>query len=276
MFSLKDICETVEVLLNNNSQGIVFAIYADGETHQKPKRKGNTVKKIIEGTMQRVGSSIVPVSGLKVGTQSLYIEIAIPLDPKTAEEEGGIENTVNAYKGIIDNIVAEPRTQSIQGYLTTLTGTYAEALEIQQTSIGLMIPLTFTLELNYFLNGVNSMYEKLYYNNKEIYFTSMSIGRNVIQDGGAFSNSNGIAKNYVQNTALSIEITLPALNNGTNDFYARFREFLFDGNEEPFELTYTNSTTNTNRTYRMIFLTSNSQSQGVQNVGYTITMAEAL
>ena len=283
MISLAKITEKLNTLLNNQASGYSYKIYSDAELHHEPKRDGNQVKTVIEGISTLVNSSIVPVTGLKIGTQTIGVSLAIPIDTRDMQDvTEGISKIIQKYKEDIDNVVSAPQTFEIDNTLCNFIGTLAEVGEVEQkTSIGVMVEISFTITLNYFANGVNSTNQKLYYvdgsgNQEEIPFTSLSIGRNVVQDGGAFSNTNGIAKNYVQTTALAMEFTMPALKD--NAFCELFRQWLTKGNIGKFTVKYNNGDNNSSNwvSYTMIFLTSNLQAQGVDNVGYTISLAEAL
>ena len=279
MINLLNICTFVENQLRAKSNyKRKYNIYAEAEYHKQAERVGNTIETFIEGIATTINSSIVPVSGLNFGTQVIGFELAIPIDHEAMYLEG-IETIVNAYKQDIDAFVSNPQTTTLNGYVVTVTGTLAEVGEPQtQSNIGLMIPIDFTLTFNYFENGVNSTQEELIYFGKEIKFTSLSFGRTVIQDGGAFNNTNGTAKNYVQTTALSIELVMPALSDCA--FCKKFYNFLLTGENEPFDIRYRNKALTPNaddaEVYTVIFLSSNLQAQGVDNVGYTITLAEAL
>ncbi len=273
MISLLNICEKLNELLNEDLTDFEYKIYGDAELHKIPKRQGNEVKEVVEGIATIISSSIVPIQGLKLGTQTIAVEFAVPINTREMTEEG-IESIVERYKAKINAIVSEPKIfNDLDGFVVTMTGTIAEVGEVQQqSSIGVMIPIDFTITLNYFENGLNSLNQKLLYNDEEIPFTSLSIGRAVIQDGGATSYSNGVAKNYVQTTALAIEINLPAIKD--NAFCNLFRSFLRYGVSTKFQIEYLDNGESTK--YWVIFLTSNLQAQGVDNVGYTITLAEAL
>ena len=186
---------------------------------------------------------------------------------------------IQTYKNDIDAYVSKPQTKPLGDNVVSIVGTLAEVGEVEtRQSIGLMIPITFTVTFNYFKNGINSANEELYYvvdgKEEKIHYTSMSIARVVVQDGGAFSDTDGIAKNYVQTTSLSIELSVAALTD--NDFGKRFRDFLFTGNNTPFTIKHENIITGEKNVYTMLFLTSNEQAQGIDNIGYSITLAEAL
>ncbi len=285
MVSLAKITEKLNTLLNEKASGYSYKIYSDAELHHEPVRNGNEVKTVIEGISTLISSSIVPVTGLKIGTQTVGVSLAIPVDTRDMQDiTEGISSIVQKYKEDIDNVVSVPQTFEIDNTLCNFIGTLAEVGDVEQkTSIGVMVEISFTITLNYFANGVNSTNQKLYYINgsgkqEEIPFTSLSIGRNVVQDGGAFSNTNGIAKNYVQTTALAMEFTMPALKD--NEFCELFRQWLLKGNSNKFTVKYNNGygedKVDSWEKYEMMFLTSNLQAQGVDNVGYTISLAEAL
>ena len=284
MISLAKITEKLNELLNAQASGYSYAVYSDAELHRAPTRNGNTVETVIEGISTLVNSSIVPVTGLKIGTQTIGVSLAIPIDTRGMQDiTQGISKIVERYKEDIDTVVSAPQTFSIEDTLCNFIGTLAEVGDVEQkSSIGVMVEISFTITLNYFANGVNSTNQKLYYfdgsGNEEIPFTSLSIGRNVVQDGGAFSNTNGIAKNYVQTTALAMEFTMPALMD--NKFCELFRQWLLKGNSNKLTIKYNNGygedKADSWEAYEMIFLTSNLQAQGVDNVGYTISLAEAL
>ena len=284
MINLAKITEKLNELLNAQANGYSYLVYSDAELHRAPTRNGNTVETVIEGISTLINSSIVPVTGLKIGTQTIGVSLAIPIDTRGMQDiTQGISKIVERYKEDIDTVVSTPQTFSIEGILCNLVGTLAEVGDVEQkSSIGVMVEISFTITLNYFANGVNSTNQKLYYvvdgANEEIPFTSLSIGRNVVQDGGAFSNSKGIAKNYVQTTALAMEFTMPALMD--NKFCELFRRWLLKGNSDKFTIKYNNGygedKADSWEVYEMIFLTSNLQAQGVDNVGYTISLAEAL
>ncbi len=285
MISLDKIIDQINNLLNENANGYKYSIYSDAELHHKPRREENDI--VIEGIATLINSSVVPVSELKIGTQTISVELTIPIDTRDMEDESvGIQDIVKNYKQDIDSLVSSPQNITIENYVCTFIGTLAEVGEVQQSSsIGVSIPISFTISLNYFVDGVNSLNEKLFFEeaeqSEEIKYTSMSFGRTVIQDGGAFSsdisNNFGVAKNYVQTTALSIELVMPALTN--SNFCSKFFNFLLYGTNNKFRVRlcrYNADGTNYGRAYDVIFLSSNEQAQGVDNVGYTITLAEAL
>jgi hypothetical protein len=276
MISLIDITKKINNLLGNK-----YTLYTDASLYFEPTREGNDVKSSIIGISTLISSSIVPVDGLSIGTETIGFELLIPVDTRVMEDTTeGIEEVIKPYKADIDSLVSTPNTLTFDNYVCTLKGTLAEVGEVQQKpNVGVAVSLSFTITLNYFANGVNSLNEQLFLLEKKenieyetrIPFTSLSFGRTVVQDGGAFSDTEGVAKNYIQSTALSIELLMPALSD--NKFCELFREFLFNGESAPFTIRYKGVM---NKDYRVVFLTSNEQVQGIENVGYTITLAEAL
>ena len=98
MISLLNICEKLNELLNTNKTNYAYKIYSESELHRTPKRVGNKVEQVLEGIATIISSSIVPVQGLKFGTQTIAVEIAVPIDTREMEDVSiGIENILRGF-----------------------------------------------------------------------------------------------------------------------------------------------------------------------------------
>ena len=128
MVSLAKITEKLNTLLYNSkesnellykdSRDYSYMIYSDAELHHEPVRNGNEVKTVIEGIATLISSSIVPVTGLKIGTQTVGISLAIPIDTRGMQDiTQGISSIVQKYKEDIDNVVSAPQTFEIDNTL---------------------------------------------------------------------------------------------------------------------------------------------------------------
>ena len=118
MISLAKITEKLNELLNGQASGYSYAVYSDAELHRAPTRNGNTVETVIEGISTLVNSSIVPVTGLKIGTQTIGVSLAIPIDTRGMQDiTQGISSIVQKYKEDIDNVVSAPQTFEIDNTL---------------------------------------------------------------------------------------------------------------------------------------------------------------
>lgn len=274
MIDISQLLNYINAQLNANAPAnTVFEIYADGGDYKPPKRQYNTLTTYIQGVGYIADSSILPVNGLSIATQTLSVSIAVPIDPNAPTEQSldPIRNALSAF-------ISTPKATALDDedgrtYSVSVYGSSPTAGEIaQRSNLGLLITYGINIYFSFIQNGINSLDCVLTFEGEQVPFTEMTVAVSPVLDGGAVSSSNGGAGNYATVFALEIQLSVPALTDSvlTTDF-ARFLLFkqyaVYD-----VSLTYNGITSN----YSMIFATSNITARGVENIGQSITLVEAI
>lgn len=307
--SLEKFVEQLNTELNTASTsagaGVVFDIVADGEEYKKPTRSGNDVTIYTQGSAVVLESNIVPAQGITVLTETIGIVIGVPIkdgERLVGDDENGytperipynesilpVKNILTEYFSQIHTGTITTSGTSAKTYSTSFVGSQPQASEIDiRANIGLSIEYSLYITYVVILNGLNSQDIKVYFGSgtptvyEQIPCTTCTITRVPTQDGGAFANSNGVSKIYNANTALEIDLSVPALTNSV--LTKKYFDFLFKGADETFsvkveypKLQGESGNGNNTVTYTMRFAQGNIAMDGVKNVGQSITFVEAL
>lgn len=290
--SLEKFVDDLNTALNEAANGaVVFDISADGDEYKKPTRQENNITVYTQGSAVVLESSIVPANGITVLTETIGIVIAVPIkDGKrlTGDEENGYtpepipyEESILPVKNVLSEYFATVHTGSItdddKTYSMSYVGSQPQAGDIAiRPNIGLSIE--FSLYINYaiVLNGVNSQSVEITFAGEIVPFTTCTITRVPTQDGGAFAGTQGVSKIYNANTALEIDMSVPALANST--LTEKYAEFLINGENETFTVAVSIplASGTITQTYSMRFAQGNIALEGTKNIGQSVTLVEAL
>ena len=274
MIDISQLLDYINTQLNTNAPAnTVFEIYADGGDYTPPKWQYNTLTTYIQGVGYIADTSILPVNGLSIATQTLSVTVAVPIDPNAPTEQSldPIRNALSAF-------ISQPKVTALEDeggrtYSVSVYGSSPTAGEIaQRPNLGLSITYGINVYFSFIQNGINSLDCVLTFECEQVPFTEMTVALSPVLDGGAVSSSNGGAGNYATVFALEIQLSVPALTDSvlTTDF----AQFLLLKQYAVYDvsLTYNGITGN----YSMIFATSNITARGVENIGQSITLVEAI
>lgn len=286
--------------LNDKLDGLIegiegvkkIKIYLDGGKYEKPYLDQNKVKNdFIQGVSMLNSSSIVPINGILIQTFNVATEIAIPIDTDLMainEEDGSITMTEQAYNKSIDPYRIVLEKLASQTYVETVEveaddKTYVVSYTVstprsgritQRDGLGFSISLSFVIEYAIVQNGINSRDVKLgFEDEEEVPFTQLTFVRSPVMDSGAFSGTNGNAKNYMAVSAMQISISVPAL--ADSKITSEHFDFLLTGIPKIYDVSISLPGKD-KQTYQMHFGDCNIAVRELDNVGQSITLVEAL
>jgi hypothetical protein len=294
MVSLELLTEKLNIKLNTLIEGVEgvkeIKLYLDGGKYEKPYLEQNVVENdFIQGVSMLNSSSIVPINGILIQTFNVATEIAVPIDTDLMavnKEDGSITMTEKAYNDSIEpyrialerlasQTYVDPVTVDDKTYVVSYTVSTPRSGRItQRDGLGFSISLSFVIEYAIVQNGINSRDVKLgFEDEEEVPFTQLTFVRSPVMDSGAFSGTNGNAKNYMAVSAMQISISVPALSDSiiTREHF----DFLLTGIPKIYEVSLT-LPGKTKKTYQMYFGDCNIAVRELDNVGQSITLVEAL
>lgn len=283
MIDINVIAQRLTTKLNENTKsGLAFVIMADGGNFIPDTRKPNTneILRYINGEANIIDSTITPVNGVTVITQTVGVSVLVRIDQTLGFDESvkEVRNAISAYTSKPDVFGYEVPGQGT--FTVSMYGTQPEAGTREvRPQYGDSVDYSFTCYFTIIQNGVNSSDQKIYFENEPIPFTTMTISRVPIEDGSAFSDSNGSAKSWISSTALQISLVVPALSD--NALTQAFSDYLLNGTYAVYDVDVqlttltTDGVTNSNQK-RMRFGVGNMSMETINNVGMTINLIEAL
>ena len=301
MIQINDLCDYINkqlnMLLAGNSEyksDFVFEFYPDSGNYTPPTYEANSnkVKKRVLGIVEVDGSSIVPTSnGLRIATQTLLINFAIKI-----QKDLGVEDSVREPIKAISDFMSEARNFESsawfegydKNYIVAMYGTQPTPGErVQHPQLGDSMTYSFSINFSFVENGICSKDEELYYEysveqngelvgrREQIQYISMNIVRSPLSDGSPFSNTNGNSVMWHNGSTLEIHLSMAATTN--SEFVKEFYNYIRTGEEKILEIKYHNKfNTYPGNLYLMHFGESNLTSRGVENVGISIKLVQAL
>lgn len=294
MISIETISERLTGKLNElvpESENIEFVIMGDGGNYIPSVRKPrtNTILQRIDGQADIIESTITPVNGIIVATQTVGVSVCVRIDKSKGFDESVrvVREVISKYMSAPDvfSYVVDGNDGSKQTYVVTMYGSQPEAgsREIRQ-SYGDSIDYNWICNFAVVQNGVNSQAQSITFEGQPIPFTSLVISRVPVTDGGAFSNTNGVAKSWHSTTALQVTVTMPALTN--NKLTQEHADYVINGTEKVFDVVIkfselketdeSGTATVKENAKKMIFDVGTITAEQINNVGMEINLIEWL
>ena len=294
MISIETISERLTGKLNElvpESENIEFVIMGDGGNYIPSVRKPrtNTILQRIDGQADIIESTITPVNGIIVATQTVGVSVCVRIDKSKGFDESVrvVREVISKYMSAPDvfSYVVDGNDGSKQTYVVTMYGSQPEAgsREIRQ-SYGDSIDYNWICNFSIVQNGVNSQAQSITFEGQPIPFTSLVISRVPVTDGGAFSNTNGVAKSWHSTTALQVTVTMPALTN--NKLTQEHADYVINGTEKVFDVVIkfselketdeSGTATVKENAKKMIFDVGTITAEQINNVGMEINLLEWL
>lgn len=289
MITLQYLTNTINAQLNTLSD-IQFKINPDGDEYKGARLENNVVvDDYIQGTAILLNSSIVPVEGIIIQSQTVGVEIVVPV--KTGRELVEQEDGSSIMQDVVYQSSFEPVRQVLatlasQAYNDTITNdnktfkvtytvTNPRAGDIMiRDQVGLSITYQFTCNFAIIQNGVNTRDVEILFEGVKIPFSQFSIVRTAINESGAFNNSGGSALNYTAVTAVQIDLSVPALSD--SNITTEHLDFLKSGIVKQYEVSIKFGSADTPKVFTMQFGECNVSGQGTDNLGQSIRLVEAL
>lgn len=277
MITLETLAKEIQKGLNGNAFGIEYKIHSDGGSYNKALygRISANRKRFTNGLLQVVSSSVVPVQGLIVATQTARLEVSVQLPDKETED-----SVIAMHRAILDSYFQSTGVQMLtdeSGKNFSVSSAYSlTSTGIMQAASPLGTYITFAANLTYSMvqNGLNSSQFHVTLDGVEIAYTDITIVRTPTMDASTYNGGNGAAKNVSNTTALQFNIQLPATVT-ENAAQNAIMMFLLDGDMAEIHTLTIAIGENTPRTYSVVFGDTNISLDGIQNAGYTVTFVEA-
>lgn len=209
-----------EVLCQNN-YGIDFLVFNDVGDLVKSKRTGLKIEKYIQGILENVSSSVVPIKNISfkvLNTQlCLFVDIN-ELGTFTTEGNREQSKNVEVVKEILQETLYQLNGKTIimsdgeKEFNVTIA--MSDATTGDKTSLGEineLLPLYIDISFTIFENGVNTNEIKLLLNGEEIYFTGLTVNKVKTPDQSVFADDKQ-SKIYMLMGGKSIDLTIPVVN----------------------------------------------------------------
>lgn len=301
MISLNTLNGLIQNKLNTIKGEDVFRIYADGDRYITPYVKNNTIRDdYIQGISTLISSSIIPTNGILIETFIVNTEIVMPIDTDMAAEineetesitftEQTFNQVVAPFRNVISMLATDTYKETInegeRTFVVTYTVSQPKAGHITyRDGIGYSLPFSFTSNFAVIQNGINSRDVSILFDTgavesgtsvpiyENVPFTQVNLIRSPIMDGGAFSGTNGVAKNFMSVSAMQITLSLPALTDSV--ITSEHLDFILTGQPKIYSIKVKIGTKE--NTYKMQFGDCNAAAKELDNVGQSIVLVESL
>ena len=289
MITLQDLTNIINEQLKGLSD-IEFKIYPDGDEYKGARLENNVVvDDYIQGTAILLNSSIVPVEGIIIQSQTVGVEIVVPVKTgrELVEQEDGssimqevvYQSSFEPVRQVLATLASQAYNDTIESdnktFKVTYTVTNPRAGDIMiRDQVGLSITYQFTCNFAIIQNGVNTRDVEILFEGVKGPFSQFSIVRTAINESGAFNNSGGSALNYTAVTAVQIDLSVPALSD--SNITTEHFDFLKNGIVKQYEVSIKFGETDTQKVFTMQFGECNVSGQGTDNLGQSIRLVEAL
>lgn len=271
--------QNLVAMLNNalnsvyTDNGRRFLIVPDGDDYAPPTRENNSVMRYVNGVAQTTNSTITIVNGLYIAEQVLSVEVAVWINPDEPKQA-----SFQPVRDAISAVTQIPKVQSIADedgniFSVTYYGTQPSPGEIMQRPvIGESIVYNFSVFFTFIQNGINSTGVKMTFEGEDVPFTELSPSISPVMESGVRSESDGSAENYPTADALQLTLTVPAVTNSI--LTEEFAKFILKKERSIYDVTL--SYAGIESSYKMIFGQSNFTARGVDGVGQSIVLVEAM
>lgn len=296
MIEISFLIEKLKQKLNNNLNGLKFAIKLDTGEITKPKRIPNTnsFEYPINGLVKIISNDVNNlVDGEVFATISARLQVSVPLngDEKDKEFSDGINtktvlgygNKVKAVRKTLTDLFSRAEQEIISDsdekfYSVTTVYAFPNSGE-RNIVFGGGDSLVLSVIISYMIveNGINT-YDVIYtLDGKQIPFQANTVFRTPTMEGNVFGDTaNGAVKNTSMQTSFSISFELPALK---NEITAQMFEYLFGGQMNVahiLNIKYPSfgSAEKKEKNYLVSFGEVKAMGNMVQNIGQTLTLVE--
>ena len=289
MITLQYLTNTINEKLNTLSD-IQFKINPDGDEYKGARLENNVVvDDYIQGTAILLNSSIVPVEGIIIQSQTVGVEIVVPVksgrelveqdDGSSIMQEVVYQSSFEPIRQVLATLASQAYNDTITNdsktFKVTYTVTNPRAGDIMiRDQVGLSITYQFTCNFAIIQNGVNTRDVEIKFEGEKVPFSQFSMVRTAINESGAFNSSQGSALNYTAVTAVQIDLSVPALSD--SNITTEHFDFLKNGIVKQYEVSIKFGSADTPKVFTMQFGECNVSGQGTDNLGQSIRLVEAL
>ncbi len=267
---VEKINEDLNVLLGQSN--VEFDIKYDTGNYTKATRVYNKKTYYVNGIASIMDSSLTIINGLHVAQQTVGITIAVPID-----HDKPVEETVEPFRVAISKLTQTATSTAMESdgktFLVTAYGTQPVLGDrAQQTEVGDFLPYSFSMFYSFIQNGISSLDATLTFEGKPVPFTELTPSITPNMDAGVMSSTNGSAVNVPTGDALQIAFSVPALTD--SELTEEFAKFMLKKERKVYKVTL--AIKGISGEYDMVFGQCNYTARGVEGVGLSVTLVEAM
>ena len=276
MIELKQLAKAIENSLNTITQTKIFKIYADLGDFQEYSREVNDYKKYVNGVLESLAPSILPIKSLQAITQTIRLSLILDAEMLGKDEDGNYIEVEQA-RSILEQFMA-----SNNGVPSALVDTLGVTFEITPaysgvtvgevallSPIGKCLPIYLDGTYTIIESGVNSNGVTFSLNGKPMFAQAYTMTRLRTAEANTFSDKE-TAQTVIQTNGLSIDIRTPFLS---NEIGALIEDDILDGgNNKAQWLQYKRG--GKERNYIVTFGTNTGSGEMSKNIGLQISMVE--
>lgn len=279
MITIDSMAKSIEQGLNASASAykFKFKIFVDAGKFKKAEET-RTGKVLYINSLLRVGeSSIIPVQGITVATQSAMLEICVPIF-----NEDQIDEVSTLFRTMLDGYFAMYKVQSIDGYTVSSTYSLASTGSLERRgNIGHSLTFYVNMEFSYIENGLNSFNCTFTLDGLEIPFISVHSDKKATVNSNATSGDSGLSTSRGTAFIRGWDFETIALNKNSGLSYILLTELNNDGLNIPHTFTVSTSLINKNsenitfaKTYTVIIGSIDMDMQSVDNVSFKFSLVE--
>lgn len=274
MIELNELIQSLENGLNQNTKGLVFAVFGDTDDYLHPSRRGNEVTEYVNCLLQIVQSNSAPTQALTVATQTARLEVMIPIEE---EDDISLQEQIEPYRQVLSAYFQRPSVQVLTDesgnrFSVGVYGTPPNTGErAQRQFAGDSVTLSVYIYYSFIENGLNSLQCPIYLDGVQIPYETATITRIPVIEGNPYSDETGAAKNHVVSTQISVDITLPATTG--NEVSSAILNFLLTGESEIHTLKI--CAADREQTFSVVMGETSINFNGVLNAGHSVSFVEA-
>lgn len=218
MIALSTITNRIETQLNAMSNK-EFKLFTDiGEfKHYYKADNSNNVTKYINGIVETLTPSILPIKNLEVVTQSIRITFALDIALMNKDENGEFIE-VQQVRSILTNYIKNnngiPYTLEEDTKTFEITPTFngvTVGIASQLSPIGNVLPMYFDFSCLFIESGVNTNSINFIVNGENMYYQEYSATRTRTAETNMLANKQN-QKTIVQANGLSLNLKMPLLD----------------------------------------------------------------
>lgn len=268
--------------------GCKFKIWADVGDWKRSYRQGNKLSYYINGQLS-VNSSAVTPNELIMGVNGLTLEFFVPVSiPKTssAQTDSELQDIQNGQfyfveliSGVLLKYFTKVKTLSMQDAdgntfdIAMYSGVATPGVIDYQSPVGIAVPMSVSITLNFAQGGVNGMGIKVYLDGTLVPYLTLNPSRSSQLATDVQSNSV-VQKHLSTSSAFGLQFTCISAteNQATSDIY----DYIADASEANIaHFVEIDWGAQRNDVYLMIFSTSNGTVTGAEFAGLNATLGEA-
>lgn len=222
MIGVEQIKQTLQDGFNslNERNDREFIIFNDVGTfkHEYRAFASNDIIRYVNGIIESMQPTILPIKNLEIQTQSFRITFALDVVVLHKDSSGNYVE-VEEIRNILEKYIAQ--NNAIPFYLTDddnksfeVTPTFGGVtvgLETQMSPIGRMLPMYFDFSYVFVESGINTNNINFIINGENMFFQKYSISRTRTAETNMVANERS-QKTLIQANGISINLQMPLLN----------------------------------------------------------------